>query len=205
MRRIPKVTRSTCTPTNHGNTRQQPTLNMRLSSSISDLPGKSGFFMRNSAKMQPTDHISMGVLYSFSPRRSSGARYHSVTTIGVYGRRGEPYSRARPKSPICVNKQTVAGLRIFNHHSPLRQGVQVSNKYLDCADDGNRLRLMDFYKEWNISHMDLLILKRLHIKPFKTCVTLRYRAKGRRLPIELHNYWGMAAECDTSWQRRGEV
>ena len=59
------------------------TLKMRLSSSISDLPGKSGFFMRNSAKMQPTDHMSMGVLYSLAPSSSSGARYHSVTTIGV--------------------------------------------------------------------------------------------------------------------------
>jgi hypothetical protein len=34
------------------------------------------------------------------PSSSSGARYHKVTTTGVYGFNGEPYSRARPKSPI---------------------------------------------------------------------------------------------------------
>jgi len=92
------------------------TLKMRLSSSISDLPGKSGFFMRNSAKIQPTDHMSIDVLYSLAPSRSSGARYHNVTTIGVYGRSGEPYSRARPKSPIYTNTQkTLPQLLTFSN------------------------------------------------------------------------------------------
>lgn len=38
---------------------------------------------------------------TLAPSSSSGDRYHRVTTIGVYGFRGEPYSRAKPKSPIC--------------------------------------------------------------------------------------------------------
>jgi len=47
----------------------------------------------------PTDHISIGVLYSLSLSSNSGALYQSVTTIGVYCLNGEPYSRAKPKSP----------------------------------------------------------------------------------------------------------
>ena len=59
-----------------------------------DLPGKSGtlekasakFFsiiLNSSAKMQPTDHISIAQLqYSFI-RMTSGARYHLVTTCLV--------------------------------------------------------------------------------------------------------------------------
>jgi len=59
------------------------TLNILFSSSISDLPGKSGFLVRNSAKMHPTDHISIGQLYSLVPSSNSGDRYQRVTTIGV--------------------------------------------------------------------------------------------------------------------------
>ncbi len=40
------------------------TLNIRLSSSISDFPGNRGFLVRSSAKIQPTDHMSTAVLYS---------------------------------------------------------------------------------------------------------------------------------------------
>ena len=59
-----------------------------------DLPGKSGtlekasgkfysIILNSSAKMQPTDHISMEQLqYSFI-RMTSGARYHLVTTCLV--------------------------------------------------------------------------------------------------------------------------
>lgn len=32
------------------------------------------------AKMQPADHMSMDVEYSLAPKRTSGGRYHSVTT-----------------------------------------------------------------------------------------------------------------------------
>ena len=45
-------------------------------------------------------HMSTAVLYSLAPSSSSGHRYHSVTTSCVYGRKGDPYSRARPKSAI---------------------------------------------------------------------------------------------------------
>lgn len=81
--------------------------------SYSDLPVNSGSIKRNSANMHPTDQISIGVEYSwkinlitngyqqncfcfclsdifknlmlltFAPNRSSGERYHNVTTTGV--------------------------------------------------------------------------------------------------------------------------
>jgi hypothetical protein len=41
------------------------TLNILFSSSISDFPGQSGFMVRNSAKIQPTLHKSIGVEYSY--------------------------------------------------------------------------------------------------------------------------------------------
>lgn len=37
---------------------------------------------------------------TLAPSSRSGDRYHRVTTTGVYCFRGEPYSRAKPKSPI---------------------------------------------------------------------------------------------------------
>ena len=40
-----------------------------------DLPA-----LASSAKMQPADHMSMLVLYSLAPKRTSGGRYHRVTT-----------------------------------------------------------------------------------------------------------------------------
>jgi hypothetical protein len=43
------------------------------SSSISVLAWKSGSFVINSAKMQPTDHRSISVEYSLAPSRISGA------------------------------------------------------------------------------------------------------------------------------------
>lgn len=75
------------------------TLNILFSWSVSDCPGNSGLIDKNSANIQPTDHISIGVEYSLQHSNSSGARYHSVTTTDVYGFNGDPYSRAKPKSP----------------------------------------------------------------------------------------------------------
>ncbi len=37
-----------------------------------------------SAKMHPIDHISIEKLYLSFPNKSSGERYQSVTTTGVY-------------------------------------------------------------------------------------------------------------------------
>jgi len=45
------------------------------------LPRKRGTPEIISAKMQPHDHTSMEVLYVLEPRRTSGARYHRVTTF----------------------------------------------------------------------------------------------------------------------------
>ena len=50
--------------------------------------------------MQPIDHISIGVEYSDDPKRSSGARYHKVTTSEVYGLIGIVYILDNPKSAI---------------------------------------------------------------------------------------------------------
>ncbi len=49
--------------------------------SISESPLKSGIpFKTISAMMHPTDHISRAVEYWRAPKRTSGARYQSVTT-----------------------------------------------------------------------------------------------------------------------------
>jgi len=48
--------------------------------------------------MQPIDQISIGVEYSFAPKRISGARYQRVTTSCVYVLTGSPKALARPKS-----------------------------------------------------------------------------------------------------------
>src|SRR5712672_1763688 len=50
------------------------------------LPRKRGTPEIISAKMQPHDHTSMEVLYVLEPRRTSGARYHSVTTLRIISR-----------------------------------------------------------------------------------------------------------------------
>ena len=42
--------------------------------------------------------MSMGVEYSVEPRRTSGGRYHSVTTSFEYVFVGTDLARARPKS-----------------------------------------------------------------------------------------------------------
>lgn len=41
--------------------------------------------------MQPIDQTSTAVEYLRAPSSSSGARYHSVTTMCVYAASGEPY------------------------------------------------------------------------------------------------------------------
>lgn len=50
--------------------------------SISESPGKSGYFVIISTKIHPADHISIGVLYSIEPNKISGLLYHKVTTFG---------------------------------------------------------------------------------------------------------------------------
>ena len=77
-------------------------LKILLSSSTSDSPGNSGFINSSSPNMHPHDQASIAVEYSFIPSNSSGARYHKVTTTDVYACNGDPYSRASPKSPTCI-------------------------------------------------------------------------------------------------------
>lgn len=65
------------------------------------LPGIIGFPARNSPKMQPVLHRSTATPYSVAPRRSSGGRYHNVTTRLVIGLHLLGSNNvARPKSPI---------------------------------------------------------------------------------------------------------
>ena len=54
-------------------------------------------FPQSSSHVSP-DQISTGVEYLRLPMRTSGARYHSVTTSCVYERTGIPNARANPKS-----------------------------------------------------------------------------------------------------------
>lgn len=50
--------------------------------------------------MQPTDHISIELEYFWDPSKTSGGRYHNVTTSCVYPLTGIPEALARPKSAI---------------------------------------------------------------------------------------------------------
>jgi hypothetical protein len=47
------------------------------------LPGKRGFPLSISARMQPTDHTSMAFVYSLKVNMISGARYQRVATYSV--------------------------------------------------------------------------------------------------------------------------
>ena len=59
--------------------------------------------------MHPTDHISIAGEYFLYPNSNSGARYHNVTTTGVYFLIGLLNYLARPKShsfkvPLLLNR-----------------------------------------------------------------------------------------------------
>ena len=52
--------------------------------------------------MQPIDHISIGVEYSFCPNKISGALYHKVKTSCVKVLIGTPNALANPKSASFI-------------------------------------------------------------------------------------------------------
>ena len=58
--------------------------------SISVLPVNSGSEANSSAMIHPSDQTSIAGPYFGAPSKSSGARYHSVTTVGVYVPSGSP-------------------------------------------------------------------------------------------------------------------
>lgn len=65
------------------------------------LPGKRGFPLNISAKIQPTDHTSIAFVYSLNVNMISGARYHLVATYSVIKPElssCDAADRARPKS-----------------------------------------------------------------------------------------------------------
>ena len=62
------------------------------------VPGNTGVLASNSAKMQPTDHMSTAFVYSDAFNMTSGARYHLVTTYSVRVVVVSSYPLARPKS-----------------------------------------------------------------------------------------------------------
>jgi len=47
---------------------------------ILSFPGKKGFLLNNSAKIQPTDQTSTAEVYSIHDKSNSGALYHLVAT-----------------------------------------------------------------------------------------------------------------------------
>ena len=55
-------------------------LKIRKSWSISESPWNNGFFVTISANIHPTLQMSTGQAYLWHPKRTSGARYHRVTT-----------------------------------------------------------------------------------------------------------------------------
>lgn len=71
---------------------------IRISWSSLVVPGNNGRPVYISAIMQPADQISMLVLYVREPSRTSGARYHNVTTSLENVLTGIPKARAKPKS-----------------------------------------------------------------------------------------------------------
>ncbi|KAH3668815.1 hypothetical protein OGAPHI_002570 [Ogataea philodendri] len=67
------------------------------------VPGNNGLPESISARMQPTDHTSIAVVYSWNVSMISGARYHLVATYSVMNPKlssWEATERASPKSQI---------------------------------------------------------------------------------------------------------
>src|SRR3954471_410940 len=68
---------------------------------LQSLPGKSGLPLSISARIQPTLHTSIALVYSLKVSIISGARYHLVATYSVMKPELsslEAAERARPKS-----------------------------------------------------------------------------------------------------------
>ena len=68
---------------------------------LQSFPGKRGLPFSISAKMQPTLHTSIALVYSLNVSIISGARYHLVATYSVMNPElssVEAADRARPKS-----------------------------------------------------------------------------------------------------------
>lgn len=82
-------------------------LNMRNSWSISESPWNRGLRVAISANIQPKDQISIGQLYRELPSKTSGARYHNVTTSCVYTRTGTPNALPNPKSATYIQELTL--------------------------------------------------------------------------------------------------
>ena len=80
---------------------QPSKLTMRSICCSSVFPGRRGLWDSNSPKIHPVLHMSMEVVCWLSPNRSSGLRYHRVTTLGVnWGGKGTEKALASPKSAI---------------------------------------------------------------------------------------------------------
>jgi len=79
------------------------TLNILSSwSYVSRTPGNVGTPVIISTKMQPTPHMSRDVEYSVLPSKTSGGRYHSVTTSCEYVCEGTDFALARPEKTSCI-------------------------------------------------------------------------------------------------------
>ena len=97
--------------------------------------------------MQPTLHISTGVEYFLDPSKTSGARYHKVTTSCVYDRTGIPKALARPKSASCINiKQRKSVSTCLSHRTNTCQTYFLSQVPL--------IVLLDLSIDWVASNLD---------------------------------------------------
>ena len=70
-------------------------LKIRKSWSISESPWNNGFFVTISANIHPTLQISTGQAYLWHPNKTSGARYHSVTTWNYWERLDLMFNRLK--------------------------------------------------------------------------------------------------------------
>jgi hypothetical protein len=88
----------------------------------SDYPGNRGLSRIISKKIHPMLQISIVVEYFLDPRRTSGGRYHKVTTSFVWFLTGIPMARASPKS---------ASLRIPSYSKLHRKSeIYITQKYV---------------------------------------------------------------------------
>ena len=98
-------------------------------SKIQCFPGKSGRLDNISARIQPTDQMSMALLYPLELSIISGALYHLVATYSVkiplWSCSGSA-TRANPKSQIWRDK-----IIITIHFTIRKQGM--NNRFQNCC------------------------------------------------------------------------
>lgn len=149
--------------------------------SISLLPGNSASLFNSSAKMQPTDHMSIAVVYSFAPSNSSGALYHNVTTSCVMLPMGLPYFLANPKSATLISPRLFSSkLLVFKSRWMIQlscisatadSSCSINVLISDCRN-GDRISCIRPFKSCSMKSMTMKTLYKIAwITRFLSCDT----------------------------------